>query len=65
METIILSFIVIAVVFAGMAVGVLFKRPGIRGTCGGLNHLKGLGGACPACSGVCERKRRPHNAASI
>ena len=53
MTTLLLSFIVILLVIAGMSVGVMNGRRAISGSCGGLN-----GGGCELCSGKgqCRRK---------
>ena len=45
-----LAFIILLVVVAGMAIGVLYGREPISGTCGGLNNL-GVDGACEICGG--------------
>ena len=45
-----LSFPVIALVIAAMAIGVMAGRDPIKGSCGGLN-----GGGCELCSGKCPR----------
>jgi len=60
MMTILVSFVVMLFIFACMAVGILFGRPSIRGTCGGLNGVKGMEGSCLACSGsgVCKREKQ-------
>ncbi|MFZ0256875.1 MAG: hypothetical protein WAN46_14810 [Gammaproteobacteria bacterium] len=58
MMTILVSFIVMLFIFAGMAVGVLCGRPSIRGTCGGLNGVKGMNDSCLACAGVCKREKQ-------
>lgn len=50
MTTLILSFIVISLAFAGLSVGVLSGRKPIQGSCGGLNNL-GVGGGCDLCGG--------------
>ena len=52
--TILLSFIIILLVIAGMSLGVMNGRRPISGSCGGLN-----GGGCELCSGDgnCRRKR--------
>lgn len=63
MMTILIGFLVMLVVFGGMAVGVLCGRPSIRGTCGGLNGAKGKNEGCLACSGVCKRESK--NAADV
>jgi len=41
---------------AAMAVGRLFGRSGIRGSCGALAGLDG-GSRCAACSKPCSRRR--------
>lgn len=56
MEIFLITFIVMTLAVTGMALGVLVGRRGIKGSCGGLNTLKGLESACSACSGSCEGK---------
>ena len=53
--TILLSFIVMLLVIAGMSIGVMNGRNAISGSCGGLN-----GGGCELCSGKgqCRNKRK-------
>jgi hypothetical protein len=58
MITVLICFIVMLFVFGGMAVGVLCGRPSIRGTCGGINGVKGMGDSCQMCAGVCKRENR-------
>lgn len=53
LSTLLLSFIVILLVIAGMSVGVINGRRAISGSCGGLN-----GGGCELCSGSCKKKRK-------
>ena len=52
--TLLLSFLIILLVIAGMSIGVMNGRKAISGSCGGLN-----GGGCELCSGKgqCRRKR--------
>ena len=53
-----LSFVLLVVVVAGMAIGVMRGRAPISGSCGGLNRI-GLDGACEICGGDpehCEEK---------
>jgi len=52
--TILLSFVILLLVIAGMSIGVMNGRKAISGSCGGLN-----GGGCELCSGSgeCRRKR--------
>lgn len=58
MEVFVISFAVILLAILGMGVGVLYGRPGIKGSCGGLNTLVGLGLHCGECSKPCA----PHEA---
>lgn len=51
-STLLLSFLVILLVIAGMSVGVMNGRRAISGSCGGLNS-----GGCELCSGNCKRKQ--------
>lgn len=50
MTTFIAAFVLLLVVVAAMAIGVISGRSAIKGSCGGLNQV-GLGGSCGgACS---------------
>lgn len=50
MQTILLVFIIMGLAILAMAIGVIFKRKPISGTCGGLNAI-GLQGECEICGG--------------
>ena len=53
-----LTFIILGLVVAGMAIGVMHGRAPISGSCGGLNNL-GVDGACEICGGnpaKCEQE---------
>lgn len=54
MEVFVVTLILMLLGFAGMAVGRLFGRSGIRGSCG---SLAGIDGGCGACSKSCSRRR--------
>ena len=54
MTTFIIVFIVLMLVGAGMAVGVIFGRKPIKGSCGGLGAV-GVERAC-GCKDVCENE---------
>jgi hypothetical protein len=54
MTTFIATFILLLVVVAAMAIGVLFGRSAIKGSCGGLNQV-GLSGSC---GGACSAQER-------
>ncbi|WP_298644747.1 (Na+)-NQR maturation NqrM [uncultured Cardiobacterium sp.] len=57
MTTFIVVFIVLMLVGVGMAVGVIFGRAPIKGSCGGLGAV-GVERAC-GCKDVCENKEPP------
>jgi len=48
--TMIASFVILLLIVAGMAVGVLFGRAPIKGSCGGLNNA-GVDSSCELCGG--------------
>ena len=54
MSTFIVAFIILMLVGAGMAIGVIFGRQPIKGSCGGLGAV-GVERACD-CKDVCENK---------
>ena len=58
MQIFVITFIVFAVAVLAMAVGVLLGRHSIKGSCGGLNSIQGLEGACEACTEPCEQKKK-------
>jgi len=55
MTVFIITFIVFSAALVAMAIGVIFGRPAIKGSCGGLNNIDGLG-KCEFCSGTCKKK---------
>ena len=59
------SFLLIALVMAGMAVGVMAGRGPLKGSCGGMGAL-GIDTACDICGGnpqLCEEETRDSGAA--
>ena len=48
MNELILSFLIIAFAFTGLAVGLSFKNQPIKGSCGGMANLKD-GSTCEIC----------------
>lgn len=50
MATIIATFVVLMVVVAAMAIGVMLGRQPIKGSCGGLNNGNGAT-SCSMCGG--------------
>ena len=57
MSTFIVAFIILMLVGVGMAIGVIFGRQPIKGSCGGLGAV-GVERAC-GCKDVCENKELP------
>jgi hypothetical protein len=60
METMILTFVGLLIIVAGMAVGVLMGGKPIAGSCGGMTAL-GMDVACDVCKGdpeVCETEQQ-------
>ena len=56
----ILSFVVFVLVITFMCIGLFFKRPAIKGSCGGLSAITGLTSDCGGrCGQKCKRKK--HN----
>jgi hypothetical protein len=59
--TVVLAFLIMLLMVAGMAVGVLFGRKPITGSCGGMKAL-GMDMECEICGGDpdrCETSRSP------
>ncbi len=50
MITFILAFVFIALMVAGMALGLIFKGRPLKGSCGGMSSL-GMETACEICGG--------------
>jgi len=60
MTTLILTFLLLLLVVAAMAIGVLFKRKPIQGSCGGIGAL-GMKTSCEICGGdtkKCEEQQQ-------
>ena len=54
MTLFLVSMLVIGLVIAGMAVGVMAGRPPIKGSCGGMGAL-GIDSTCEICGGNPQR----------
>jgi len=60
MSLFLISFVFIALVMAGMAIGVMAGRGPLKGSCGGMGAL-GIDTACDICGGnpqKCEEETR-------
>ncbi len=54
-----ISFVILSIAIGGMAVGVMFNRAPLAGSCGGLKKLFGAGD-CDICENrsKCEKKKK-------
>ena len=65
MATLLISMLIVGLVMAGMAVGVMAGRQPIKGSCGGMGAL-GIDTACEICGGDpkrCDEETRDGEAA--
>jgi hypothetical protein len=60
MNTFFLTFGIFTIAMMAMAIGVIINNRAIKGTCGGLNDIAGLAGACDICEikQQCKRRRK-------
>ena len=60
MNVVLISFAFFACIIAIMAIGYIVAGKSIKGSCGGLNAIDGLEGACDICEvrKQCRRKKR-------
>jgi len=67
MDLFLVTFSVFVIVMMGMAIGVIVSNRAIKGSCGGLNDIEGLKGACDICEGkkVCRRRRQMERKALV
>lgn len=66
MTTLLLTLLFLFVIVAAMAIGVMFGRPPIKGSCGGMSALAGQG-ECLICGGdpvKCETASRQPDVAA-
>lgn len=56
MELFLVTFCIMAMAIFGMAIGVVFGRAPIAGSCGGLGAVDGSGN-CQSCSRPCRARR--------
>ena len=56
MQLFLISFAVIALAVAAMAVGVIVSNRRLQGICGGLGAIDGLQSACDVCTSPCKRR---------
>jgi len=58
MTLFLMSLLIFLLAMLGLGVGILAGRPPIKGSCGGLQGIKGLGSRCTACDGPCPERQK-------
>jgi len=56
MSVFLLSFVIFSLVAFGMSLGLILNNRELKGSCGGLGNVPGIGGDC-SCSNPCEKKK--------
>lgn len=64
MTLFLVTFFIMMLAVAGMAVGVMFGLNPIAGSCGGLNAVDGSG-ACQSCSRPCKSRKKAEAQAAV
>jgi hypothetical protein len=52
-----LTFFILLIAITIMAIGIIFKRNPIAGSCGGVNNIPGVKSACK-CNSPCKNKQK-------
>ena len=58
LEVFAITFVILLIVVVAMAIGVIFGRGAIKGSCGGISNIDGLESACDFCSEPCEKRKQ-------
>ena len=60
MNVMLFTFVFFIFIVAIMAIGYIVAGKSIKGSCGGLNSIEGLKGACDICEGrtLCSKRKR-------
>ncbi len=58
MTLFLISLVIFLLAMLGMAVGMIAGRSPIKGSCGSLQGIKGLGDACSGCDKPCPNRER-------
>ncbi len=53
-----ISLLIFLLAVLGMAVGMIAGRSPIKGSCGGLQGIKGLGSSCSGCDKPCPNREK-------
>ncbi len=61
LTTLVVAILLFLLLFAGMAIGVIFSNKPVKGSCGGLGAA-GLKGDCDICGGDRDRCRKESSA---
>ncbi|PXF31218.1 hypothetical protein WH50_11335 [Pokkaliibacter plantistimulans] len=66
MKVMLLTFVILLIMVAGMAIGVIMGRKPLKGSCGGMSAL-GMDTACDICGGnqeICDSEQQKKSADS-
>ncbi len=58
MAELFISLLIFLLAMLGMAVGMSAGRSPIKGSCGGLQGIKGLGSSCSGCDKPCPNREK-------
>ena len=58
MTLFLLTFGIMTLAFAGMAVGFVFSSKELKGSCGGIANIPGMGKSNCSCSNPCEKRQK-------
>ncbi len=58
MTVYLISLLIFLLAVLGMAVGMIAGRSPIKGSCGGLQGIKGPGSACSGCDKPCPNREK-------
>lgn len=56
MQLFFFTFFVLLLAFLGMAVGVIFGKKELKGSCGGISNIPGMKSDC-SCASPCEKRK--------
>lgn len=58
MQIFMITFVVFLIAVAAMAVGVVFSKRAIKGSCGGVSGLQGFENHSCSCKNPCENRKK-------
>ncbi len=61
MALFLMSLLIFLLAVLGMAAGMIAGRSQIKGSCGGLQGIKGLGSSCSGCDKPCPKREQTNS----